>query len=148
MKPSPFFSSIVARAGLLVVLAGLGSCSSSSTPEPLIPSAIVNEVVYLTNQEAAPLRFDRGYIYLNAGVRGIIVVRQNAQQYLAFERNCPYQPYDDCAKVSMDQSGLYMVDSCCSSTFDLYGQTTGGPARRPLRQYVTALSGNQLSITN
>ncbi|GAA4392429.1 hypothetical protein [Hymenobacter koreensis] len=133
----------------LTALLTLAGCGSSDTPpEPLIPSAIVNENLNLTNQQYAALRLDGGYVYLNAGVRGIIVVRQSPQQYFAFERNCPYQPYDDCAKVSVDASGLFITDACCGSQFDMRGQVTAGPARRPLRQYITGLSGNFLSISN
>ncbi|RTQ45932.1 hypothetical protein EJV47_23665 [Hymenobacter gummosus] len=113
-----------------------------------MPTALVNEVINLSTVQAATLRFDNGYIYLNAGVRGVVVIRQNAQQYLAFERNCPYRPYDACAKVSMDRSGFFLADSCCSSRFDLRGQLTSGPATRPLRQYITSLSGNLLYISN
>ena len=40
----------------------------------------------------------------SGGVKGVIVVRQNASTYLAFERNCPYQPYDACALVSLDRN--------------------------------------------
>ena len=127
----------------------LSSCGDSGPDaQPAIPTAIVNEVINLSTVQAAPLRFDNGYLYLNAGVRGIVVIRQSAQQYLAFERNCPYQPYNACAKVSMDCSGFFLADSCCSSRFDLRGQLTSGPATRPLRQYGTSLSGNLLYISN
>ncbi|RAK68078.1 hypothetical protein DLM85_08540 [Hymenobacter edaphi] len=127
-------------------LAGCGS--SKSNVEPAIPTAVVNDLINLSTQEAAALRFDNGFIYRPGGVRGIIVVRQNAQQYLAFERNCPFQPYDACAKVSVDASRFFLVDTCCSSRFDLTGQLTSGPARRPLRQYSTSLNGNLLYVTN
>lgn len=130
----------------LSVLAGCGS--SDSNVEPAIPTAVVNDLINLSTQEATPLRFDNGYVYRAGGIRGIIVIRKSAQQYLAFERNCPYQPYDACAKVSMDRSGFFLVDTCCTTRFDLYGQVTSGPARRPLRQYNTSLSGNLLYITN
>lgn len=133
---------------LLLLAAGLAACSSNTAAEPGIPSAVVNEQLNLTNQQYAALRFDNGYVYLGGGVRGIVVVRQNAQQYLAFERNCPYEPYNACAKVTVDKSGFFMADSCCGSRFDMRGQVTSGPARRPLRQYSTALSGNLLYVTN
>lgn len=145
-----FLRSRLGRAAApLALLPLLASCGSSgSDAEPTIPTAVVNEVINLSTVQAAPLRFDRGYLYLNAGVRGVVLVRQSAQQYLAFERNCPYQPYNTCAKVSMDPSGFFLVDSCCTSRFDLRGQLTSGPATRPLRQYSTSLSGNLLYITN
>jgi hypothetical protein len=140
---------LLAAAAGIVTVVGLGSCGSNSSAEPAIPSAIVNENLNLTNQQYATLRFDRGFVYLpGKGVRGIIVVRQSAQQYSAFEQNCPYRPYDQCATVEMDPSGLFMTDKCCGSTFDLQGQITGGPASRPLRQYLTILNGNFLTITN
>ncbi|MCC3156409.1 hypothetical protein LJ737_04120 [Hymenobacter sp. 15J16-1T3B] len=141
------------RRGLLGAALGLGllaGCGSSGTSvEPAIPSAVVNDLINLSNQDAAPLLLNRGFIYRPGGVRGIIVVRQSAQQYLAFERNCPYQPYDACARVSMDRSGFFLVDSCCTSRFDpSNGLVTSGPARRPLRQYTTSVNGNLLYITN
>ena len=109
----------------------------------------------LTNQEYVNLRANNGAVMVpvrgpagNGGVKGIIVVRQNASTYLAFERNCPYRPYDACATVTLDRSRLFMRDSCCNSQFDLQGQITGGPTPRPLKQYSTNLQGNILNITN
>ncbi|WP_051719107.1 hypothetical protein [Hymenobacter sp. IS2118] len=146
----------------LVVLSGysaavflLAACGDDNNNQPLIPYAPVNLSLNITNQEYASLRVDNGAVALPAkgpagdgGVRGVIVVRQSANSYLAFERNCPYQPYDACAVVSLDQSRLFMRDSCCSSQFDLRGQITGGPTSRPLKQYSTSLQGTLLSITN
>ena len=91
-----------------------------------------------------------GYIYIsgNAGVRGIILHKKNASTYLAFERNCSYQPNQACATVNVHTSSLFMEDVCCNSTFSWDGLPTGGIAWRPLRQYQTILNGNQLTITD
>ncbi|WP_231402804.1 Rieske (2Fe-2S) protein [Hymenobacter guriensis] len=133
----------------VVLLPLLAACSDSGNDtQPQIPLAVVNEVLPLTNQEYTALRFDGGMVYHNGGVRGLIVVRRSATSYLAFERNCPYRPYDDCARVEIDASRLFLIDKCCNSQFDLQGQIQGGPAPRALRQYSTALSGNLLTITN
>ena len=131
-------------------------CGAKNDDQPLIPYAPVNLSLNLTNQQYTALRFDNGAVALPAkgpagdgGVRGVIVVRQNAGVYLAFERNCPYRPYDACALVNIDRnSRLFLRDSCCNSQFDLRGQNTGGPAPRPLKQYVTTLQGSLLSVTN
>jgi nitrite reductase/ring-hydroxylating ferredoxin subunit len=134
--------------GLLVVGGGgLLACSSASDAQPQIPLAAVNEVLFLTDQQNSNLRFDNGAVYIKGGVRGIVVVRQNASTYLAFERTCPYQPLDTCARVKIEPF-LRLFDPCCNSQFSLQGQPQGGPAARPLRQYSTALSGNTLTITN
>jgi hypothetical protein len=129
-------------------LAFYGCGSDSSTAEPLIPLVSFNESINLTNQQYVSLRADNGAAYVAGGVRGLIVVRQNASTYYAFERNCPYRSNDTCARVRIDPSRLFLKDACCGSQFDLQGRVQQGPANRPLRQYSTSLSGNLLTITN
>ena len=131
------------------------ACGSKNNDQPLIQYAPVNLVINVTNQQYGALRTDNGAVTLppkgpagDGGVKGVIVVRQSAGTYLAFERNCPYQPYDACALVSIDRSRLFLRDSCCNSQFDLKGQITGGPTPRPLKQYSTSLQGSLLTITN
>ena len=153
----PFVSSWVSRLGAGLVVGGLlAACGSKSDAQPQIPYAPVNLSLSLAAQEYAALRFDNGAVTIpakgpagNGGVKGVIVVRQSAGSFLAFERNCPYQPYNACALVSLDRnSRLFMRDSCCTSQFDLKGQVTGGPAPLPLKQYSVSLQGNLLSVTN
>ena len=138
------------------LLMGAAACGTKSDDQPLIPYAPVNLSINITNQQYVALRMDNGAVTLpvkgpagDGGVKGVIVVRQSASSYLAFERNCPYRPYDACALVSLDRnSRLFMRDSCCNSQFDLRGQITGGPTSRPLKQYSTSLQGSLLNITN
>ena len=132
------------------------SCGTKTDSQPQFPYGIVNLSFDLTNQQYRALRTDGGVVLFAknspdgpAGVKGVYVVRQNAQNYLAFERNCPYQPYDACALVNLDRSSrLFLRDSCCNSQFDLRGQVTGGPALRPLVQYSVSLQGTQLTVVN
>ena len=143
---------LVAPCTLLLVAA----CGSNAEVQPQIPYAPVNLSLSLAQQEYAALRFDNGVVSLPAkgpagtgGVKGVIVVRQSAGVFLAFERNCPYRPYDACATVSLDRnSHLFLRDSCCNSQFDLKGQVTGGPAPLPLKQYSVSVQSNLLSIAN
>jgi nitrite reductase/ring-hydroxylating ferredoxin subunit len=113
-----------------------------------IPFVFVDETINLNNFEYSPLNQIGGFVYIEGGVRGIIIYRQSEDRYLAFERNCPYQPYDECAQVEVDQSTLFMIDPCCSSTFDFDGYPTGGPAKFPLRQYTTFVNQNFLTISS
>ncbi len=142
------------RGFTLVFLAVLLAACDSATTTQAIPSLSFSTQLNVTNQQYQALRFDNGVVTLPAsginggGVKGLLVVRQNANTYLAFERNCPYQPYDACSTVSIDRSRLFFRDSCCTSQFDFRGNVTGGPALRPLRQYNTSLSGSILTITN
>jgi hypothetical protein len=128
---------------------GLMACGSSgNNVEPLIPVVSFSESINITNQQYVALRADNGAAYVTGGRRGLIVVRQNASTYVAFERNCPYRVNDTCARVAIDPSRLFLKDACCGSQFDLQGRVQGGPASRALRQYSTTLAGNILSITN
>jgi len=134
----------------------LNACGAKADDQPLIPYAPVNLSINLTNQQYVRLQSDNGAVQLpvsgpagSGGVKGVIVVRISAGNFLAFERNCPYQPYNACALVSLDRnSRLFMRDSCCNSQFDLRGQITGGPTSRPLKQYATSVQGSLLNITN
>jgi nitrite reductase/ring-hydroxylating ferredoxin subunit len=132
---------------LVLGLGGLLACGKD-TPPPAIPYVVVNEQINLTNIQYNNLRQDNGYVYLAAGVRGIILIRRGHNRYVAIERNCTHQPGDACATVEVDASGLFLIDPCCQSQFDLSGQVLAPPARYPLRLYATATSGNFLYITN
>jgi hypothetical protein len=133
----------------------LAACNSNTDTTTTIPNVPVNVQLDLLDQQNRALRFDNGVVAIppgsangQGGVKGIYVVRQNANTYLAFERNCPYQPLSACATVTLDKSRLFFRDSCCTSQFSLQGLVTGGPAPRSLRQYSTSLSGSLLTISN
>ena len=151
---SPTITRVARWRAILGLLAFVGpvvlaSCDSSSNiAEPQIPLVAFNTPINLTNQEYVALRADNGAAYVVGGVRGLIVVRQNASTYAAFERNCPYRANDTCARVRIDASRLFLKDPCCASQFDLLGRPQAGPATRSLRQYTTSLSGSILTITN
>jgi hypothetical protein len=147
----------VSFLGLGLAASGLlAACNSNTDLTTTIPNVPVNVQLDLLDQQNKALRFDKGVLAIppgsangQGGVKGIYVVRQNANNYLAFERNCPYQPLSACATVTLDKSSrLFFRDSCCTSQFDLQGLVTGGPAPRSLRQYSTSLSGSLLTITN
>ena len=131
----------------LLFLLVLGACDSDD-PQNQIPPALVNETINLTNLQFQNLQFIGGTVTIPGGVRGIIVYRASTDEYRAFEANCSYEPLEACALVEVESSGLFLVDSCCSSTFNFDGFPTGGPASLPLRQYSTSLQGNFLVITN
>ena len=120
----------------------------SSDPEDQIPLAIVNETINLTNQQYLNLQFVGGHVNISGGVRGIILYHASNNEYRAFERNCSFEALNNCARVEVDGSGLFLIDTCCVSTFSFDGFPTGGPAGLPLRLYNTILEGNLLTITN
>lgn len=133
---------------VLLVFVALINCSPELTDDPIPPATFADIFINLSLPEHLVLNTDGHSKYFNGGVRGIIVHRVNASTYRAFERNCSFQPNEACATVGVHISTLYMEDSCCGSTFNFNGDPTGGPAWRPLRQYQTILSGNELTVTD
>lgn len=133
---------------LLLLLFSLLTACKDNSAGPAIPNVFVNEEINVSSQLYPELRRDGGYAYIGGGYKGILIVRQNAGQYTAFERACPYDPAATCSKVEMDESNLFLVDRCCGSQFNLQGSVMGGPAVHPLKQYATSLSGSILYISN
>ena len=115
---------------------------------PYQPFDVININLNLPAYNA--LRTDGGSMAINeGGVRGIIIYRQNISNYVAYERNCSFEPNSACATVDIDVSTLFMICSCCSSTFDFStGIPLGGIAWRPLRKYETSVNGSFLIITD
>lgn len=132
--------------GLLLLL----SCTPElqDDPIPFVPFSPIQ--INLAFPEFTSLRSDGGsYLLDEGGVRGIIVYRQNASTYFAYEANCSFRPNEACATVQVHQTTLFMEDPCCNSTFDFStGLPTGGPAWRPLRKYETILFNGELTITD
>jgi hypothetical protein len=133
----------------LLALALLFSCNDNNQG-PGIPNVPVNEQINVNSLLYPTLRQDGGYAYLEGGYKGIMVVRQHANLYLAFERACSYDPTAalPCGRVAADQSNLFIIDTCCGSQFNFQGGVMTGPAVYGLRQYRTALDGSLLYISN
>ena len=133
---------------LIVSSSLLSGCEPSLSDDPIPFTAFPD--VFINLAQSPAIKIDGGFMYLNdAGVRGVIIYRVNATRYLAYERNCSFQPNNACATVDVDVSGLFMLDPCCSSTFNFAnGYPSSGPAWRELRQYETILNGNELIITD
>ncbi|WP_439881103.1 hypothetical protein ACSX1A_18415 [Pontibacter sp. MBLB2868] len=136
------------RLWLFLVLFSIVSSCKDTYNGPAIPDVPVSEQINVSSLQYPQLRQDGGYVYLNGGYKGILVVRQNAGLYTAFERACPYDPTAACSQVKVDQSNLFVVDECCGSQFDFQGNVMAGPAVYGLKQYKTSLNGSLLYIYN
>lgn len=128
----------------------LASCDPDLSDDPVRVQPFSPVFINLNLPEYSSLRPVGGYKYIDdVGVRGVILYHKDLTTYIAYERNCSYQPNSACATVEVHNSNLYMVDHCCSSTFTLEtGSPTGGPAWRPLLKYETLVSGSELTITD
>lgn len=136
--------------GVVVVLSGivaLASCESDNWLDP-IPYVLVDTTINLSNQEYHALQLDRGHVEIQGGWKGIIIYRENATTYKAFEKASPHRTDEVCAEVFVDPDGLFMKEGCDNSIYDFNGNPIGGYAQIPLRQYNTQLNGYYLRIFN
>ena len=132
---------------ILLSLISFLSCKNDNR-NGTIPNVFVDIQINLSNIEYQPLQTVGGYVNIDGGVRGIILYRNLNNDYLAFERNCPNAPNEDCARVAVDSSNLYIQCPCCTSQFDFEGSAISGPSPYPLKRYSTSVNNNFLSITN
>ena len=83
------------------------------------------------------------------GVKGIIIYHHPSGEYMAYERNCTFQPNNSCSKVNLGENILFAVDSCCGSKFLLLdGSVYEGPANIPLKKYNTSFDGTYINVFN
>ena len=126
---------------LLLVFVGCGK-----DRQPQIPYVYVSKILYPNTMDYIPTT---GYLYVNAGYRGIIVYRASQDEFMVYERCCPFDPEKTGARVSVDASGFICIDSVCMSKYNLpYGTPEGGPTPFSLMQYRYSYDGETLMIYN
>lgn len=144
----------VVNTGLFVlVLAAFLACKKSNDPNnPNNPNnyQTVNVYLYAGTPQFFPLNVVGGWTYVAGGVKGIIVYRKSASEFVALERNCTYDGNNGSAySVKVQPDNQTCKDSICGSKFMLIdGSLVNGPAQYNLRQYYTTWDGNELRIFN
>ena len=130
-----------------IIIGLFTACEGENWQDP-IPYVAVDTVINLNNQQYADLWRDRGFEEILGGYRGIIIYRENAVTYRAFEKASPHRVDEACAEITVDPSGLFLREMCDFSIYDFEGNPSGGVAQFPLRRYNTQLDGNLLYIFN
>jgi nitrite reductase/ring-hydroxylating ferredoxin subunit len=109
----------------------------------------VNITLYINDPQNVSLTTIGGWLYVNGGNRGIVVHRISQNQFVAFDRTCPYRPDETASQVSVDSSNVILEDRSCGSKFLLSdGSAIQTPALVPLKAYTTAFDGNAIRIVN
>ena len=141
------FMIMMLRLFVILSLYVLMACNPAPE-ETNIPNVRVDIEVDLNSIDSQPLQPIGGFIYLTGGVRGIVLIHTGLTEYVALDRNCTFEPGQTDAIVDMHDSGFYLEDITCTSTFDHNGFPTGGPAPFPLKKYRISRSGDLLFIMN
>ena len=136
MKLSAYFLSF----GLLIA-----SCNSQ---DDYIPEIYVNILIDLGLPEYSDLQIPGNSIFIEGGVKGIVIYHGVGNDYRVYDRNCSYQPSLSCSVIDSVSSGIAYC-GCCNSVFSLEnGDILNSPALLPLKKYYWTLAGNQMQISN
>lgn len=130
----------------IVMFLCIAGCQNDEFYDP-VPYVLVDVTINLNNQQFAPLRLNKGHVNILGGSRGIIIYRESASSYKAFERHSPHRSLEICAIVDVHPSDLYMTEACDGLSFDFNGNPLDG-APYQLRQYNTQLAGDFLYISS
>jgi len=133
----------------------------SCTKTPVNPEPIDNVPVNQTINLALPIyeymNNMGSHLFLDGGVKGIVLVHGFDDAYYAFDRTCSYQPKSSCARLELDSTAFQFrcgssTDTgfvkCCDSRFSFEGDLMQGPASFGLRHYQVFKQGNLLNIQN
>jgi nitrite reductase/ring-hydroxylating ferredoxin subunit len=132
---------------ILAIAAVLNGCKKQSDNN--VPDTLVDIYLYTNNPSFVNVSAVGGWVYITGGVRGILLYRKSNTEFMAYDRNCTYQPTNSCATVFVDNTNIVAKDTCCNSQFSIYdGSVFQGPAAQPLKAYNTTFDGNVLHIYN
>ncbi len=142
LRTSYLFIFLLAAA---IVAVQFSSCTKDEQhPVPIVP------VEFRINLEFQNIELNSigGWAYYTGGFRGIVIYRVSQDEFTAFDRACPYHPYEECGRITVEEPPLAEC-KCCESTFLLLdGSPVSGPARHPLRQYRTVFDDPFLYVGN
>ena len=134
--------------GLLINNSGCSKNNAYSN----IPYAYVNFSINLELPSNYRLVTTGGseYYTANSPSRGVVVYHYMPDEFLAYERTCPYNPENAKAIVEAytGWDGL-VIDKSCGSIYSLSdGSVIKGPAHLPLKQYRTSFDGITVRVYN
>ncbi len=134
---------------LAVILLSAWSCGDK-VQHDTIPEVKVNMSLDINSTMYIELNTIGGWVYLTGGYRGVLVYRVAVDEFVAYDRACPHDPFTQGARIVMDPSGITCSDTTsCGSQFGILdGSIIKGPSTIPLKRYFTYFDGNTLVINN
>ena len=107
----------------------------------IVPYVYVDLYVNISLPSYSSLNAIGGWIYVSGGSQGIIVYRQTADQFAAYDRHCTYNAGIPCGSASVDSTNSFVTCSCDGSQYQLYdGLVIQGPAAYSLKPYQTSFN--------
>ena len=124
--------------------------SCNSKPEnPNSPEISLNFVIYPNSIEFQELNAVGGWMYVTAPLPsyGIIVYRYHVDEFRAYERMAPNEPYA-CPNNRLIVQLPFVVDTCLDYKYSILDGSIIEGTGYPLTQYFTQYDGTALRIYN
>lgn len=133
-------------AAMMAVMA----VSCNSKPEnPNVPEISINFTIYPNSLEYQELNVVGGWMYVTAPLPsyGIILYRYNIDEFKAYERMAPNEPYA-CPNNRLTVDFPYVVDPCLGYQYSILDGSLIEGEGYPLTQYFTQFDGTALRVYN
>lgn len=110
-----------------------------------IQNVYVNVFIDLTLPEFSDLQVSGNSIFIEGGVKGIIIYHGVGNDYKVYDKNCSYEPSLACSYIDSVNSGIAYCN-CCTSAFLIShsGEAINAPALLPLKPYNWILDNNNI----
>jgi len=123
-------------------------CKKEEQPTD-IPYVYVNFSLNPNSTEYINLNVVNGWETVTGGYQGILIFRSSINEFVAFERACPYDPLTQGAQIRVETSGITCYCPICKSKYIMTdGTPFEGPSHFPLKQYTATYDGYLLYIYN
>jgi len=123
------------------------SCKKDKSEQ--IPDVYVNFSLNIASTLYLELSTVGGWVNVTGGYKGIVIYRMSTDEFVAFDRACPYDWKVDSAIVNVDTSGLVLTCHSCDSKFLIIdGSVVSGSASLGLKQYHADYDGQMLHVYN
>lgn len=143
-RKNVFFS--VGLASLFIFFMSCGK-DNNNPNQPIIPNVPVN--FYIQPNTIDFIAAGSWRSYDTEGYKGVFIYRLDQNNFIAYEKACPYDPDQECGVVDIDPNSFTLVDTCCLSRFNIVdGMPVDGPSTLPLLQYLTEFDGSYLHVYN
>ena len=143
--------SIISKLSILLLIFIISSCEEIEDDIPDVP---VNFTIYLNDPLYRELRTVGNSMTVTGGHSGIIIYRLTQDEFIAWDRLCPYEQKTNC-RLEATNDDLFYSCSCCKTPYlmiDGTGQakndTTYKGTGKFLKGYRTYFNGNEIRITN
>ena len=133
---------------LFTIMAAVCLVSCNSKPNnPNIPEIDINFTIYPNTIEYQPLNIVGGWMYVTAPLPsyGIIIYRYNIDEFRAYERMAPNQPYA-CPDNRLIVDSPFVLDTCIGYKYSILDGSVIDGEGYPLTQYFTEFDGQALRV--